>query len=111
VNEAITEMREDAAARDAVAKTSPQFTAILQGTGVGATYMDKILEFTINSRWRIFAYQTDGFDKTFTQPAHKKGRYPEGPEQTIHFDGQFWLIRIGHLERGVLVDPGNSLAF
>src|ERR1700722_18381664 len=111
VNETISIMREDATARDTVNKRRPQFASILQGTGVGAPYMDKILEFTINGRWRIFGYQTDGFDKTHSQPPHRRGKYGAGPEQTVHYDGQVWLIRIGHLERGVLVDPGDSLAF
>lgn len=112
VNETVRGMREDAEARDTVAKTSPQFSKILSGTGVKKEFVgDKILEFEITKRWRIFAYQTDGFDKTYRQPAHRKGKYKEGPEQTHHFDGQLWLIRIGHLEDGSLIDPGNSLLF
>jgi len=112
VNETISGMKEDAEARDTVAKTSQQFDKILSGTGVKKGYVgERILEFEINKRWRIFAYQTDGFDKTFRQPAHPKGKYKAGPKQTYHFDGQLWLIRIGHLEEGSLIDPGNSLLF
>jgi hypothetical protein len=43
VNETISIMREDATARDTANKSSPQFASILQGTGVGAQYMDEIL--------------------------------------------------------------------
>jgi hypothetical protein len=112
INETISEMRESSAARDIVKKTSPQFELILSGTGVEAKYVgSKLLEFEINSRWRIFGYQTDGFDKTIRQPAPKKGKYKRGPEQKVHYDGQLFLIRIGHLEDGSLINPGSSLKF